>query len=1153
MTRGWVSALAALALVLSGALVTEPAQADSPVVTVTVAPVDEEIESGARAVFRISYACSTLVGFCTGVVVTADPPPGVQPGTGEAVPNVDVASATGGDAVALVFSPLAGGTSGEVQVSWVVPNPVTLPGTEVSQSITLAADGQDTATVTSAPLAVTATPQLAAQLAMLDPTDETAVVVDRPVTYRVYDCNPGATGLGALGSSTVTLTLTLPTGAVVDPASVTGGGVVSGDTVTWTATDPIANGCDLPERAYDVTVTYPSAVFQPPPANPPAVFTRTPALHVEATALDATVLTADDTVTHTFVGRSANDNYGSTTVWRGTSGSDWAAPRAISRTNTTEIYDWRLYGYWTLSAIGPQPWPDRYNVMVHQSRIPCVVGSTAISPNPTGTDPLVGNVPGDWSVPANQCQTPGFEVLWLNLDEYSASKVTQVEVVTWNGSAGTVYKWNPSGPIGGALDLAVHAVPDVRGPTLVGGDAPDLGGESETGEAASAPALGSGDGRLVTGTVDSLGVPAGEIVTDVRIVYDQVDYYNQVMATMQGRSTPAFATSGATQMFNKITAITYNGGFAWGTTPPPVANWFGGTDFFQYVRPFIEPAPDPVVTKTAVDPVSALAPGDTPQWRVRLANGFNGTPLNPYLVEVLPPGHTLVPESLTWTNLEMLDGVQLDFTSSTVVIDGVERTALTFSWAPEHVMDNPNDETSPDHQYYVEGRLPTLELRTQLPQAIADGTRTGNEANLAYLFDGVVNLPVLDGAPVDEFDLDEDGITAERVARASVDWTAVGTAGVIAELFVRAGGATEWTKAAAIDDTWRTDAAPIEYRIQVANRENYRVNDFVLYDVFPFIGDHGLSAELSGDPRGTEWEPVFTGVTSVPDFVELAYSTSTTPCTPELFDGDQGTCVDDWTTTPPADLASVRALRATVTEPYEEPDVDNPPLTIDYGMEVPVPADVALLAVPAPAPGESPADANVAWQGSRVNSAGEVVDLLRAESAIARVSLIAGGLSGVVWHDVDRDGLREDGEPPIAGVPVELLDETGEPVVGPAGAVVTLTDDSGAWAFEAPMGRYLVRFPTATDGLPLTVQRSAEALGSDPAADGVAGPYDVTAAAPLVTGIDAGYGLVPAPGPAPASLPSTGVDALAWAGPAGLLVLLGLALARSRRRSAARP
>ena len=63
-------------------------------------------------------------------------------------------------------------------------------------------------------------------------------------------------------------------------------------------------------------------------------------------------------------------------------------------------------------------------------------------------------------------------------------------------------------------------------------------------------------------------------------------------------------------------------------------------------------------------------------------------------------------------------------------------------------------------------------------------------------------------------------------------------------------------------------------------------------------------------------------------------------------------------------------------------------------------------------------------------------------------------LAGNVWHDRDNDGIRDPGEPPIAGVTVTL---TGTDVYGNAVSRSTTTSATGAYAFsDLPAGTYTV-------------------------------------------------------------------------------------------------
>lgn len=69
-----------------------------------------------------------------------------------------------------------------------------------------------------------------------------------------------------------------------------------------------------------------------------------------------------------------------------------------------------------------------------------------------------------------------------------------------------------------------------------------------------------------------------------------------------------------------------------------------------------------------------------------------------------------------------------------------------------------------------------------------------------------------------------------------------------------------------------------------------------------------------------------------------------------------------------------------------------------------------------------------------------------------------GSIGGTVWRDLDHDGLRGDGEPPLAGIHVYLLDAAGERVPG----CEAVTDEQGAYMFERlTLGTYGVQFEPA--------------------------------------------------------------------------------------------
>ena len=90
----------------------------------------------------------------------------------------------------------------------------------------------------------------------------------------------------------------------------------------------------------------------------------------------------------------------------------------------------------------------------------------------------------------------------------------------------------------------------------------------------------------------------------------------------------------------------------------------------------------------------------------------------------------------------------------------------------------------------------------------------------------------------------------------------------------------------------------------------------VIYDILSFVGDTGVSKGQSTVPRNSQFATPFLGVGPLPAGVTVAYSANENPCRPEVYPARSDTCVDDWTTTLPADLGTVKALRFSSANTY---------------------------------------------------------------------------------------------------------------------------------------------------------------------------------------------------------------------------------------------
>lgn len=123
-----------------------------------------------------------------------------------------------------------------------------------------------------------------------------------------------------------------------------------------------------------------------------------------------------------------------------------------------------------------------------------------------------------------------------------------------------------------------------------------------------------------------------------------------------------------------------------------------------------------------------------------------------------------------------------------------------------------------------------------------------------------------------------------------------------------------------------------DYTIGWQNTGAPTLEGVVLYDVFPHIGDTGVSAAQAGEQRGSQFRPLLASVGTPPTGVAISYSASADACRPEVYPG-QGTCVNDWTTDPDdlGGLANVMAIRAIASPQY----LTGEGFTLGFQMSVP--------------------------------------------------------------------------------------------------------------------------------------------------------------------------------------------------------------------------
>ncbi len=177
-----------------------------------------------------------------------------------------------------------------------------------------------------------------------------------------------------------------------------------------------------------------------------------------------------------------------------------------------------------------------------------------------------------------------------------------------------------------------------------------------------------------------------------------------------------------------------------------------------------------------------------------------------------------------------------------------------------------------------------------------------------------------------------------------------------------------------------------------------------------------------------------------------------------------------------------------------------------------------------------------------LDSAGAISDGVRDETIDAGL-VLAQGLGGIVWFDTNGDGIQDPDEVVVPGVLVELLDESGNPVLDADGNPITaITDENGAYYFPVEPGNYTLKFSPGADAT------FSQGTGSDndlaDLLNGLTGSYTVNPGE-QVLGIDAPL--------IPATLAFTGLDALTMAQLTAMLLTAGgglLLFGRRKQRKA---
>jgi uncharacterized repeat protein (TIGR01451 family) len=264
------------------------------------------------------------------------------------------------------------------------------------------------------------------------------------------------------------------------------------------------------------------------------------------------------------------------------------------------------------------------------------------------------------------------------------------------------------------------------------------------------------------------------------------------------------------------------------------------------------------------------------------------------------------------------------------------------------------------------------------------------------------------GSTTDALDFDNDGLTNDTLC------TATGTVNIapIAQLASQKtikgtcdGGAVSTSAGTLV-------GGAIEYHLSVSNPGTVPMQNFVLIDILPFVGDTGVR---DTSPRGSQWTPLLAAPITPPAGTTIYYTTAGNPCRGEVGGPTTACTPPNWTTVAPDPITSVRAFK------------------VVFGSRVLGPADVLNFAYSMIAPGSTPpgqsAYNSFAYQADRSDGLGS----LAAEPqkvGIALGTCPAASLGDYVWVDTNHNGIQDDGPTGLNNVYVQLFSPGADGIEG---------------------------------------------------------------------------------------------------------------------------
>ncbi|WP_459984044.1 SpaA isopeptide-forming pilin-related protein [Nocardioides sp. AN3] len=340
----------------------------------------------------------------------------------------------------------------------------------------------------------------------------------------------------------------------------------------------------------------------------------------------------------------------------------------------------------------------------------------------------------------------------------------------------------------------------------------------------------------------------------------------------------------------------------------------------------------------------ALISGQVAPWSLVVSN--QGATSDPHYVDApvhvtdtLPAGVTYVPGSAVVTNAAGAYTYDADYTTAGMTVTQSGQT-LTFTFPSSAVLDK-------QHAF-------TITFKTIVNAGVGVTTQTNtasvwNDADPTW-------VPSAGGGSISSASFTT-GTSAQAGAQKMVEGQydsqyLFSVAGSPAVGQSPAGGISHW-------------------KLSIGSLGSTTIDDLVVYDVFPYVGDTGVSGGQSGVSRGSQFQPTLAGPITTPAGVTATYSLSTNPCRPEVYPSQPVGCDPTWLTAGQVtDWSKVRAVRIDATTKTYQPGQTE---QVTYDMKLPVGAD----------PGD------IAWNSLAYTAAGPNGPLLPAEPVKVGIKVVA--------------------------------------------------------------------------------------------------------------------------------------------------------------------